>query len=59
MIKCPQCNMKFEKDKELAMHIKYFHKGSMGNTQICPDCGANLMFQEGCAMCSCGYSRCG
>jgi len=27
---------------------------------ICPDCGGNLIFQEGCATCpNCGYSKCG
>lgn len=25
----------------------------------CPDCGAQLRFGEGCALCpACGYSRC-
>ena len=28
--------------------------------QTCPDCGANLRFEEGCQKCeSCGYSKCG
>jgi ribonucleoside-diphosphate reductase alpha chain len=25
----------------------------------CPDCGGPLRFEEGCARCPCGYSRCG
>ncbi len=25
----------------------------------CPDCGGPLRFEEGCAHCSCGFSRCG
>lgn len=27
---------------------------------VCPDCGVNLIFENGCAVCKdCGYSRCG
>jgi ribonucleoside-diphosphate reductase alpha chain len=27
---------------------------------LCPDCGSNLVFQEGCHICpSCGYTKCG
>ncbi|CEP68641.1 Ribonucleotide reductase,adenosylcobalamin-dependent [Moorella glycerini] len=26
---------------------------------ICPECGSNLHFQEGCVTCSCGFSKCG
>jgi ribonucleoside-diphosphate reductase alpha chain len=33
------------------------HHGNGATT--CPDCGAPLVFEEGCAKCSCGYSRCG
>jgi len=30
-----------------------------GNCPECPDCGAMLVFQEGCAVCEeCGYSKC-
>ncbi len=30
------------------------------NVMNCPDCGATLDFEEGCALCrSCGYSKCG
>jgi ribonucleoside-diphosphate reductase alpha chain len=25
----------------------------------CPDCGAQMQYEEGCAKCSCGYSDCG
>jgi len=25
---------------------------------ICPECGSNLHFQEGCVSCNCGFSRC-
>ncbi|WP_258360510.1 LAGLIDADG family homing endonuclease [Moorella sulfitireducens] len=26
---------------------------------ICPECGSNLHFQEGCVTCNCGFSKCG
>jgi len=25
----------------------------------CPDCGAQMQYEEGCAKCNCGYSDCG
>jgi len=60
---CPLCQRVFEKQKEVEMHIKYFHnkkqqKESSG-LQACPECGGVLTFQEGCAMCqSCFYTKC-
>ena len=30
------------------------------DTEFCPDCGGQLIHQEGCALCPCcGYSLCG
>ena len=34
--------------------------GNSLGKQICPDCGSELVFQEGCHLCpSCAYSKCG
>ncbi len=34
--------------------------GNSLSKQICPDCGSELVFQEGCHLCpSCAYSKCG
>jgi ribonucleotide reductase alpha subunit/intein/homing endonuclease len=35
-------------------------ENTLNHGQGCPDCGAPLRFEEGCAKCeSCGYSKCG
>jgi len=35
------------------------HTGQLGHPQ-CPDCGAELVFEEGCHVCkNCGYTKCG
>jgi ribonucleoside-diphosphate reductase alpha chain len=35
-------------------------ENTLNREQGCPDCGAPLRFEEGCAKCeSCGYSKCG
>jgi len=32
----------------------------MGNLSMCPECGDQVIFQEGCCLCpSCGYTKCG
>ncbi|MFC1925958.1 TSCPD domain-containing protein [Chloroflexota bacterium] len=32
----------------------------MGNLSMCPECGDQVVFQEGCCLCnSCGYTKCG
>lgn len=33
--------------------------GDLVRRGICPDCGANLTYQEGCQVCTCGFSYCG
>lgn len=67
-MKCELCGRDRLTEKELSVHIKYFHKGqgiSYGQPQkmvggMCPDCGSTIFYQEGCATCpSCGYSKCG
>jgi len=67
-MKCDICGRDNLTEKELSIHIKYFHKGrSMRQEQpqrfasgVCPECGTTLWFEEGCATChSCGYSKCG
>jgi len=39
--------------KKLGISDKLSH-----HSGACPNCGGQLMFQEGCSKCSCGYSRC-
>lgn len=57
MPECPICKRSFEKQEELRVHIKYFHK-QVG--EQCPDCGGMVAMQEGCRMClSCGWGKCG
>ncbi len=68
-MKCdfPNCNRDNLTEKELGVHMKYFHKvsGAVQQPQriaggVCPDCGSTLWYQEGCASCrECGYSKCG
>ena len=67
-MKCDICNRDNLTEKELAIHSKYFHKGQRMKqeqplkfaTGTCPECGATMWFEEGCANChSCGFSKCG
>lgn len=64
---CKECGNKFDfTEKELAVHMKYFHNKSKAGQHMpaqvcgqCPDCGATLFWEEGCQNCkSCGYSKC-
>jgi ribonucleoside-diphosphate reductase alpha chain len=34
------------------------HDKMVNHTGACPDCGGQLMYQEGCSKCICGWSRC-
>jgi hypothetical protein len=65
---CMECGRDNLSERELEVHIKFFHKQMVMQYQqpqkvssgICPDCKATLWFQEGCVSChSCGYSKCG
>lgn len=56
-MQCTKCSRELDTEKELEVHIKYFHKSQASG--VCPDCGGTLMRQEGCEMCHCGYSKCG
>ena len=67
-MKCKECGRDGLSQKELAIHMKYYHKKQMVSCEqpqkiaagMCPDCGSTLFYQEGCTTCpSCGYSRCG
>jgi hypothetical protein len=64
---CKICQRENLSDKELEIHMKYFHgQRTQAATQpqrvsqgVCPDCGSTLFFQEGCVKCQqCGYSKC-
>jgi hypothetical protein len=58
-VKCDLCGRDGLSEKELAIHLKVFHKdGQKSSKGSCPECGASLIHQEGCLMCSCGYSKC-
>ena len=39
---------------------KYIPNGTQAQGQTCPNCGENLVFEEGCLICKkCGFSKCG
>jgi len=68
MGKCPDCGREGLSEKELKIHIKYFHTVRIGVKEqpqkfavgSCPDCGKTLFHMEGCVSCqSCGFSKCG
>jgi len=62
---CPICGRGGLSEKELAVHLKYFHKKQAQQSQkvsagACPECGLTLFYQEGCVTCMiCGYNKCG
>ena len=62
---CPICGRGGLSEKELVVHLKYFHKKQTQQPQkvsagACPECGLTLFYQEGCVTCMiCGYNRCG
>jgi len=64
-MKCEKCDRDNLTAKELAVHNKYFHKVRSQQAQtissdVCPDCGGMLQYQEGCVTClACGFSKCG
>lgn len=69
--KCDICGRDNLTERELDMHKRYYHKVGGQPRKVtqpaqkiasgaCPDCGATLWYQEGCASCpGCGYSKCG
>jgi len=45
--------------KSLARALKtYIKDGKKVSGANCPDCGGDLKYSEGCASCSCGFSKC-
>ena len=64
MWKCKICGRGNITEKEIEMHLRFFHGHEKQGAQklvagACPDCGYTLWFEEGCATChSCGYSKC-
>ena len=71
---CPICGRDGLSEKELVIHLKYFHKKQAQQSQnkkqtqqpqkvsagACPECGLTLFYQEGCVTCMiCGYNKCG
>lgn len=61
-MKCDLCGRDNLSEKELAVHLKVFHKDKNEKAVsrgVCPECGGTLSMQEGCAHClSCGLSKC-
>jgi len=50
---------KYVKDEEDTA-VKAVAEGSRNDIGQCPDCGGNLIHQEGCNIClSCGFTKCG
>jgi len=67
-MKCSICGRDNMTEKELDIHTRYFHKEraivqeqpQRFASGVCPECGATMWFEEGCATChSCGFSKCG
>lgn len=74
IMKCELCNRDNLSARELAVHRKYFHTETprdaiqqpgvaaaiITTNKACPDCGGQLIYEEGCEHCvGCGYSKCG
>ena len=67
-MKCGVCNRDNLTEKELSIHLRFFHKQHIVAltqrpqriaTGVCPECGSTLWFEEGCATChTCGFSKC-
>jgi len=58
---CDECLRAFAQQKELEVHLKYYHKQPPSGMTIvvCPDCGGMVAMLEGCKTClSCGWSKC-
>jgi ribonucleoside-diphosphate reductase alpha chain len=45
-------------NKVLSRVLKHHIKDGTKSGEKCPQCGADMIFTEGCKSCSCGYSRC-
>lgn len=46
-------------EKCIARALKKYIKEGTKSTEKCPKCGLDLIFQEGCVSCVCGFSKCG
>lgn len=59
---CPKCPRVLTSEKELQVHLKYYHTAPASPLALepCPDCGGGVSYQEGCKLCTqCGWSKCG
>ena len=45
-------------NKALGRVLKLYIKEETVSTEKCIECGENLIYQEGCLKCTCGYSKC-
>lgn len=45
-------------NKVLSRVLKHHIKDGQTTGEVCPSCGAKMIFIEGCKSCTCGYSKC-
>ena len=64
-MKCDKCCRDNLTEKELEVHVKYWHvqndsqQAQRISAGVCPDCRGDLWHENGCVSChSCGYSKC-
>lgn len=48
----------FSFNKVISRVLKHHVKDGTKTGEICPNCGADMIFTEGCKSCTCGYSKC-
>lgn len=64
LVKCPRCQKPFKdyQDAHIPAREEAPEQPSIPGINICEECGAFLVFEEGCKKCSdpaCGWSACG
>ena len=45
--------------KSMSKSLQNYINGPINIKEKCPECNNDLIFQEGCKKCSCGFSKCG
>jgi ribonucleoside-diphosphate reductase alpha chain len=45
--------------KAISRILKKYIADNQSINEKCPECGANLIYKDGCISCTCGYSKCG